>query len=124
MRIIPTKVHGVLDYLSAVTAIALPYIFGWSTWTTWLLTFLGLGILVYSAITQYELSFVKIVPMKIHLFLDALGGLVLVASAFMLANISQVEMMTLLGLGVMELGVTMLTKTDPSFVPGRLGTQR
>lgn len=49
---ISTLVHGILDYVTAPTLIALPRMMGWGTRVTSLLTGAGAGVLGYSVMTR------------------------------------------------------------------------
>src|SRR5688500_15596375 len=73
LGLIPTKIHGVIDYLTGVTLLAAPYLFGFADGTAaqWVPTIIGLMIIGQSLITRYELSMAKIIPMPTHLMLDA-----------------------------------------------------
>ena len=53
---ISTKTHGVLDYVTAATFIALPRLMGWSTGLTQGMTLLGVGKLGYALFTRHELG--------------------------------------------------------------------
>jgi hypothetical protein len=82
LQFIPTRVHGVLDYLTAILLIALPWVLGLGDrgLETWLPVVLGAGVLLYSMLTNYELGLVKTIPMPVHLGLDIAGGAVLAVS--------------------------------------------
>ncbi len=45
----------------------------------WIPTILGARAIVHSLLTDYELGVVRRIPMPIHLLLDVLSGLVLLA---------------------------------------------
>jgi SPW repeat-containing protein len=79
---IPTRIHGVLDYATAIVLIAAPWLFGFDEHrnATLVPVILGIGIILYSLLTDYELGLADVIPMPTHLILDALGGLVLIAS--------------------------------------------
>ena len=83
---ISTKAHGVLDYLTAGTFIALPRVMGWSRELTQGMTILGLSKLAYTVFTRHELGLVKKLPMPAHLALDAAGGAALCAMPMLLGD--------------------------------------
>src|SRR5215218_5326840 len=68
---IPTRVHGVLDYMTAAFLHTLPRVMGWSRPVTAVLDAAGASATAYSLLTDYELGAVKALPMKAHLTLDA-----------------------------------------------------
>lgn len=114
MRFLPTAVHGIIDYAAALLLIALPWILDWPDSARWVMTILGVGVVAYSLITDYEQSVAKILPMSAHLALDALGGLVLIATPFV-AGIDDNTVVTIMVLlGVFEIGAAMVTKTRPN----------
>ena len=82
MNIIPTKVHGVLDYLMGAILIAAPWILDFNRGgaETWVPVILGAGVILYSLFTDYEYSISKSIPMKTHLTLDVISGVFLAAS--------------------------------------------
>ncbi|MDP9373190.1 MAG: hypothetical protein M3Q65_12205 [Chloroflexota bacterium] len=117
-RPISTRLHGILDYVSVPTLLALPRVLGWSPTVTGLLTGSALGTLGASLMTKYELGLVKLLPVPGHLALDGMTGGLLAAAPFLLldendkkGNVTPI----LLGLGLFEIGAALLTKTKPSF---------
>ncbi len=113
-RPIPTSVHGVLDYLSVPTLIALPRALKWSRNLTNILTGVALGTLGTSIMTRYELGLFKVLPMKTHLALDMGVAATIAAAPFIIPD-KQPRQGTvtgiLLGLGIFELTAALLTKT-------------
>ena len=84
MRFIPTKLHAPLDYIVGAALIAAPWIFQFSEHTaaTIVPVVLGIGLIAYSLITDYELGVWKVAPMAAHNLLDIAAGAVLAASPF------------------------------------------
>ena len=84
MRFIPTKFHAPLDYIVGAALIAAPWIFQFSEHTaaTIVPVVLGIGLIAYSLITDYELGVWKVAPMAVHNLLDIAAGAVLAASPF------------------------------------------
>lgn len=109
---ITTKAHGVLDYLTVGTALALPRMLGWSKDTTRFMMLAGLGTLAFSLLTKYELGVFKVLPVKAHLALDVMSALTLLAAPTLLGEEGATATM-IRGMGVMELGVVSLTETKP-----------
>ena len=85
MRFIPTKLHAPLDYIVGVALIAAPWIFQFSEHTaaTVVPIVLGIGLIAYSLITDYELGVWKIAPMAVHNLIDVVAGAVLAASPWL-----------------------------------------
>jgi hypothetical protein len=111
MRFLPTSVHGVVDYLAGIVFIALPWILDWDDAAKWVLTILGAGVILYSLLTRYELGVAKVIPMTTHLGLDLLGGVVLIAAPFVLDIDPDAARWTMVVLGVLEIGASLMTRT-------------
>jgi SPW repeat len=82
MRFIPTKLHAPLDYIVGVALIAAPWIFQFSEHTaaTVVPIVLGIGLIAYSLLTDYELGVWKVAPMAVHNLIDIAAGALLAAS--------------------------------------------
>ncbi len=114
---ISTKVHGVLDYYTAPTLMALPRLLGWGQKMTNLLTVAGLGMMGYSFVTRYELGLFKLLPMPGHLAMDVIAGAGLAASPFILLKGEErtpLKTAVLVGFGLYEIIVAPLTRAEPS----------
>ena len=85
MRFIPTKFHAPLDYIVGVALIAAPWIFQFSDHTaaTVVPIVLGIGLIVYSLFTNYELGLWKVAPMAVHNLIDIAAGALLAASPWL-----------------------------------------
>ncbi len=114
MRFIPTRVHGVLDYLVGALLIAAPWLLNFNRGgaETWIPVILGVGALLYSLLTNYELGVVRRIPMTTHLGLDAASGLLLAVSPW-LFGFSDFVFWPHLILGVFEIIAALTTKTTP-----------
>jgi hypothetical protein len=115
MRFIPTRVHGVLDYVTASVLIAAPAMLGFrkNGMQTWLPVALGVGTIGYSLLTDYELGLFKIIPMPMHLALDAANGALLAASPWLFGFDAEVSAPHL-GLGLFEIVVTASSQPTPA----------
>ena len=85
MRFIPTKFHAPLDYVVGVVLIAAPWFFQFSEHTaaSVVAVVLGIGLIVYSLLTDYELGVWKVFPMSAHNLIDIVAGAFLAASPFL-----------------------------------------
>jgi hypothetical protein len=85
LRVIPTQVHGVLDYVTGGTLLAAPELLGLKDVPSAALTLrlAGGGATVYSLLTDYELGLVRLLPMPAHLALDAASGALLASSPWL-----------------------------------------
>jgi len=91
-RFIPTKVHGVLDYIVAVALFFAPMIFGFADMggpAVIIPMVLGVGLLLYSLFTSYEWGVFKLLSMPYHLVFDVLASAFLAASPFIFGFYNQ-----------------------------------
>lgn len=86
LRVIPTSVHGVLDYATGSVLLAAPELLGLKDAPRAALTtrLAGAGATAYSLTTDYELGVIRVLPMPVHLALDAMSGALLAASPWLL----------------------------------------
>ncbi len=112
--LIPTRIHGILDYLLGLLLIASPWVFGFDDEGTakWVPIVLGAGVLLYSLLTDYEFGAVRAIPMSVHLMLDFAGGVVLAASPWIFGFSDEVWVPHLV-LGLIEIGTAALTERHP-----------
>lgn len=120
MRFLPTRIHGYLDYLIGAALILAPWLFGFARGgaETWVPVVLGIAVIVYSLFTDYELGMVKTIPMSTHLWLDALGGLLLALSPWLFGFASYVWVPHVI-VGLVEIGASIFTQTHPSYQEAR-----
>ena len=84
MRIVSTKTHGVLDYLMGAALLAAAERSGWRKRPhRRALKLAGGGTTAYSLLTDYELGVAKLLPMPVHLALDAASGALLTSSPWL-----------------------------------------
>ncbi len=83
MRFIPTKVHGILDYVVGAALIVAPWLFGFAGVggaAVIIPIVLGAGLIVYSLFTKYEWGPFGFIPMPVHLVFDIVASLFLALS--------------------------------------------
>lgn len=114
VRFVPTKTHGWLDYLSVGILLLGPRALGWGSRATSLVSGAAVGTLGYSLLTRYELGAKKILPMPVHLALDAASGALLCAAPSLLPEEDGSVGAALVGFGAFELAAALLTKTHPA----------
>jgi hypothetical protein len=84
MRFIPTIVHGLADYVVGLIVIALPSYLGWTVNARIVFVTLGLAVIIYSLLTDYELSLVRLLRIRFHLLLDVLFGVAMLLAPTLL----------------------------------------
>jgi hypothetical protein len=114
MNPIPTRLHGVLDYLWVITVLILPRLLGCSPGAKRLLTGSALFTLVASLLTRYELGALKLMTMPTHLRLDTLNGVLLAGAQSTLLRKKRQDRNLLLALSIFGLAVVLASKSEPS----------
>ena len=108
-----TRTHGVLDFLTAGTLVALPRALGWGERVTNTLTNVAIGTVGYSLLTNYEYGVLRVLPMKGHLAIDAMSGAALCAAPAMFPEEDRSTHAALVALGLFEIGAALLTRPEP-----------
>jgi hypothetical protein len=118
MRFIPTRVHGAVDQVVGPALVLAPTLLRLGRTSPEGLTARAVGGVeaFYSNLTDYELSPKHVVPMKVHLALDAVGGatLALVPQLTGARKRGKKHWLPHLAIGAMEIGMAAMTKTEPS----------
>lgn len=114
MKFIDTKTHGYMDYLMGIMLIAIPTLLELNLENPESSIFYAMGVTVimYSALTNYELGLIRMIPMKAHLFLDIVSGIFLAASPW-LFNFAQTVSTPHVVLGCIEIGAALVTGSRP-----------
>ena len=114
MKIISTKVHGGLDYLMGIVLIAIPWLLNFYRGgaETWVPVVLGVGVILYSLLTNYEYSFSDAIPMPAHLTRDVLSGIFLAMSPW-LYGFNDVVFLPHLILGSVQVAVGLISEAIP-----------
>ena len=121
MRFIPTAVHAPLDYIVGVALIAAPWLFQFSgvTAASVVSIVLGIGLIAYSLITDYELGVWKVAPMAVHNLIDVVAGLFLAASPWLFGFANESANVwvphVVVGLAAVFLGLTTVQKAGYSY---------
>jgi hypothetical protein len=117
MRFIPTSVHGAVDHVVGPALVLAPTLLRLGRTSPEGLTARAVGGVeaLYSNITDYELSVKNVVPMKLHLALDAAGGaaLALVPQLTGARKRGKKHWVPHLAIGALEIGMAAFTKTEP-----------
>jgi hypothetical protein len=125
LRVIPTNVHSAVDHVVGPALIAAPTVLGLSRKSPEGVVprANGVAAAIYSNLTDYELSLKNVIPMKLHLALDAMSGATLaavpLATGATKRGLKHWLPHTLIG--AFEIGMAIATKTEaPQSKPRRL----
>jgi hypothetical protein len=112
---ISLKVHNVLDYIIGAFLVVAPWMFGFADIPAarTLFLFSGLALVAYSLLTNYYYSVAKVVPLGVHMTLDAMIGVVTILAPALfgyreLLTGGQYALHVILGVGA--IGLVALTK--------------
>jgi hypothetical protein len=116
MRFIPTSVHGAIDHVVGPALVLAPTLLKLGRTSPEGITAEAVGGVeaIYSNLTDYELSMKNVVPMKIHLLLDAVGGatLAIVPQLTGARRRGKKHWLPHLAIGVMEIALATTTQTE------------
>ncbi|RDI59492.1 SPW repeat domain-containing protein [Microvirga subterranea] len=120
MRFLPTRVHGIIDYLWGAALLASPWILGFAgiTAARWIAVAFGLGAILYSLVTAYELGLLPVLPMPLHLVLDGVAGFILAITPWGFGFAGQVVWPFVL-FGLFSVAASLVTRLQPARSPGR-----
>jgi hypothetical protein len=112
MKLISTKTHGAIDYLTALLLLVSPWAFNYAAGdqqSMWIPFALGNFIFIYSLLTDYERSLGKVIPFQVHLILDVLTGIFLAASPWIFHFSDSIYLPHVI-VGAFSVIVTLLTR--------------
>ena len=114
LPVLPTRLHGLLDYLGALILIGMPWTNGFTqyTWAPWIMFIMGIGVMLYSLFTRYEWGYAGLISMRTHLWLDIISGLILVISPWAFGFSSHVYEPHVIT-GAVMIGIALITRTKP-----------
>ena len=86
MRFISPRIHGILDYTVAAALIGVPLVLGFSATSVAAATISiasGIGLVLYSLLTDYSAGIRNLISWKAHLTLDAVAAVALLVAPFL-----------------------------------------
>lgn len=116
MRAFSTRIHALLDYALAALFIGIPWIAGFSQDRPAMLSFVvvGAALGVFALITDYEMGALRRLQMPLHLWVDALLGLLLAISPWLLEFDQRVRIPHLAA-GISLAALAFFTDTIPGY---------
>ncbi len=114
MRIIPTRIHGILDYLVGIILIASPWVFDFDNGgaETWVPVVVGIMVLLQTIMTDFEVGIIRKIPMASHLRMDFFIGLFLAASPWIF-DFDEVVWEPHVIFGLFSILASIMTRTTP-----------
>lgn len=114
MPIVPTWLHGAIDYGLAVLLVFSPWLMAYDdrAAASWSAIILASVVIVYSLLTCYEFAVVRRIPMMAHLALDGAVGLALILSPWVFGFVEDTWIWHVSAGGVWLIGA-LITQTVP-----------
>ena len=117
LRVVPTKVHAAVDHVVGPTLMFAPEIFRLKDDRKAALVprLTGATEALYANLTDYELAAKRVLPMRVHLALDAISGVMLGSAPWLLGSAKRGTRHWLPHalVGTMEVALALTTKTEP-----------
>jgi hypothetical protein len=119
-QIISTEMHGMEDYAVGLLLIAAPWIFKFADGAAaqWVPVAIGVAILGLSMLTRYELGVYGLIPMPMHIMIDAGAAIFLIASPWLFGFSGRVYLPHVI-VGVVILASGAMSQTQPRALPAR-----
>lgn len=121
---IPLRVHNILDYVIGAFMIIAPWLFRFSTVPVVrnLFLVLGVGMVVYSLLTNYYFAAFRVIPLGVHMTLDTLAGILLILAPALfgyrdLITEGQYALHIILGIGAVGLVALTRPRTEAAKTP-------
>jgi hypothetical protein len=113
---IPLNVHAALEPLIAIVIIAAPWIFGFSDANDAKVVCIAVGVimLIAGSMTDWRMSIVRVIPLRVHMMTDLVLAAVLVLSPFVFgfSDNGGATRFTIIA-GVLEAMTALATRWDP-----------
>lgn len=87
MKVLNSKIHGIIDYIFVLFLLLSPTIFGLGEVASLFTYLLGIIHLVVTVITKFEYGLIKILPFKLHGWIELIVSFALVGVAFYLGEV-------------------------------------
>jgi hypothetical protein len=121
---ISLKTHNIMDYIIAATLVITPFLFNFSAISEAQNVFLilGFGLAAYSLLTKYFYSAAKLIPLGVHMILDAGAGLMVLLAPYLFNYRNQITNIQfawhlILGLGAFILVGITRTRSEKDKTP-------
>ncbi len=117
MKIISSKFHGILDYLTVIFLFAAPTLFKMEgSLSTFTYVLAGIHLLL-TGFTNFEVGIFKVIPFRIHGLIEVVVSVALTAAAFWFnTNDSELGFYSYIILAVVILVVFLLTDFKSSWI--------
>jgi hypothetical protein len=129
---ISLRTHNILDYVVGVFLVVCPFLFGFSNIAPAVNLFMigGITLIVYSLLTNYYYSLARVIPLGVHMMLDAMLGIFLILAPALfgyreLLTDGQYALHIVIGIGTVGMVALTHTRTETMKSPfERVGIAR
>jgi hypothetical protein len=113
--VIPTRIHGIVDYLVGTLLIVTPFILGFADGSAaqWVPIIAGALTINYSLLTDYERGLARVLPMRLHLYLDMLVGSLVAISPWLFGFADRIWWPHVI-VGVMAIAIALTSRVQPT----------
>jgi uncharacterized membrane protein HdeD (DUF308 family) len=113
---VPLRAHAAIEPVAAILLIAAPWLFGFSYNSTAKVVSIVFGVimLISGSMTDWRLSLVRLIPLRVHFMTDVLLGMVLIIAPFVFgfsSNGAATRFMIIFG--ALELLTAVSTRWEP-----------
>lgn len=121
---ISLRVHNILDYVVGVVLLVCPWLFGFGEVMAARNLFVwgGIALIAYSLLTNYYYAIARVIPLGVHMTLDALLGIVVILGPALfgyrdLITGGQYALHIVLGIGALGLVALTRPRTESAKTP-------
>lgn len=109
MKLISPKLHGIIDYMLIIFLYASPTFFAMQKDVATYVYLLATAQLILTVITDYSFGMFRMVPLKVHQFIELAISLGMIVAAFTLFQYDERTQPYFAGLGIFWLIVVVFT---------------
>lgn len=109
MKLISPKLHGIIDYMLIIFLYASPTFFAMQKDVATYVYLLATAQLILTVITDYSFGMFRMVPLKVHQFIELAISLGMIVAAFALFQYDERTQPYFAGLGIFWLIVVVFT---------------
>lgn len=124
MKLISTRLHAGLDYLAALCMYGMAVIWRFDNPTRDMLVCVAIAVAIYAMLTRFEYSLLKLIPVRVHLALDAAASLVLIGGAIAFTHSLIGYRVALATFGAAGIIVAALSEPNPQMADIPMTTKR
>lgn len=113
-KIISTPIHAAMDYLIAIMLLIAPWLWDFQhmDWSRTVSLWSGIAVALLAAFTRNEGGIIRIVPMRMHLWIDIVLGVFLICMPFIFTSVSTTHLFHTV-VGFVILGSALFTHWKP-----------